>query len=127
MCTQVHLEPKRPRISTYLGESFQLICLIFSEVFWLSKCAELASLIKKWPRRARARRRPTSTDALGSDARVSLSILRNRGSKKKQCGTGLAFPTLNQASFRPADLAPEVRESQPEDPRANLAWGRRWS
>ena len=44
-----------------------------------------------------------------------------------QCGTGLAFPTLNQASFRPADLAPEVRESQPEDPRANLAWGRRWS
>ena len=52
---------------------------------------------------------------------------KNSESTFLQCGTGLAFPTLNQASFRPADLAPEVRESQPEDPRANLAWGRRWS
>ena len=49
MCTQVHLEPKRPRISTYLGESFQLICLIFSETFWLSKYPFSDSLIKKWP------------------------------------------------------------------------------
>ena len=51
MCTQVHLEPKRPRISTYLGESFQLICWIFSEVFWLSEYRILARLTKKWPRR----------------------------------------------------------------------------
>ena len=29
------------------ADGLQLICLIFSEVFWLSKCAELASLIKK--------------------------------------------------------------------------------
>ena len=50
MCTQVHLEPKRPRISTYLGESFQLICWIFSEVFWLSEYRILARLTKKWPR-----------------------------------------------------------------------------
>ena len=49
MCTQVHLEPKRPRISTYLGESFQLICWIFSEVFWLSEYRILARLTKKWP------------------------------------------------------------------------------
>ena len=33
----------------YLGESFQLICWIFSEVFWLSEYRILARLTKKWP------------------------------------------------------------------------------
>ena len=40
---------KRPRISTYLSESFLAICWIFSESFWLSKYENLARLIKKWP------------------------------------------------------------------------------
>ena len=62
VCTQVHQEPKRPRISTYLGESFQLICWIFSEVFWLSEYRILARLTKKWP----AGESDSSTVATGS-------------------------------------------------------------
>ena len=39
----------------------------------------------------------------------------------------LGDESLERARLEAGDLAPEVRESQPEDPRANLAWGRRWS
>ena len=49
MQTRGHLIQKRPRISTYLSESFSAICWIFSEAFWLSKYEILARLITKWP------------------------------------------------------------------------------
>ena len=39
MQTRGDLIQKRPRISTYLSESFSAICWIFSETFWLSKCS----------------------------------------------------------------------------------------
>ena len=50
MQTRGDLIQKRPRISTYLSESFSAICWIFPETFWLSKYENLARLIKKWPR-----------------------------------------------------------------------------
>ena len=47
--TRGRLIQKRPRISTYLSESFSATCWIFLETFWLSKYPFSDSLIKKRP------------------------------------------------------------------------------
>ena len=68
MQTRGHLIQKRPRISTYLSESFSAICWIFSETFWLSKYENLARLIKKWPRRPSQHSPPVPTVPRGYPA-----------------------------------------------------------
>ena len=70
--TRGHLIQKRPRISTYLSESFSAICWIFSETFWLSKYPFSDSLTKKRPVP-----RPCLSSSYGC-ASCRLCLLRHR-------------------------------------------------
>ena len=65
MQTRGDLIQKRPRISTYLSESFSAICWIFSETFCSGAIAKLHVLVAVDPARSRPRRRPLAMRSRG--------------------------------------------------------------
>ena len=92
MQTRGHLIQKRPRISTYLSESFSAICWIFSETFWLSKYPFLARLIKKWPRvghmRAKTGSPPRARASLHQSKRLQVELPHQQPATSKQRARG---------------------------------------